>query len=341
MKLSVIIPVYNVEQYLPECLNSILSQSFSDFEIICVNDGSTDNSLRVLKDFEQKDNRVIVIDKENEGSGVARNAALEIAKGEYVYFVDGDDWLEDNALEQMVFKADELNTDILIFGGLSCYETDYPRPLGEGDIADKQGESCNVGRGYKKKSGGYSADKLPKKYLNKIFSADDIKKDIFKFPSTAWTKLYRREFLIQNDIKFQLIKAGQDQLPFFHSMILAKRIALLPKNLYCYRKNRKGAVTATKKKKNFSPIYVFYAIEELLEKLDKIDEYQDIFIDKYFSKATSWLGKFQDDLKEEYYKEYKKLLEHIKTKYPASRWRNFNPKINDGYWILKLKQFLN
>lgn len=313
MKLSIIIPVYNVEQYLPKCLDSILNQSFKDLEVICVNDGSTDNSLDILKEYKSKDNRVVILDKENEGSGVARNCAIDIAKGEYIYFVDSDDWLEDNALETMIHKADELNTDILIFGGLSYYE----------DIG---------------KAGGYSKDKLPLKYFDRIFSSKDIKSDIFKFPSTAWTKLYKKDFLIKNNIRFQHIKVGQDQLPFFHSMIIAERIAILPENLYCYRKNRKGAVTAVKKKKNFSPIYVFYGIEELLEKLSKIDEYKYIFVNRYFSKATSWLGRFQDDLKKDYFNEYTKLLEHVKEKYPFGWWKKFNPSIKDGYWILKFKQ---
>lgn len=314
-KLSIVIPVYNVENYIPQCLESILNQSFKDLEVICVNDGSTDNSLSVLQDYKAKDDRIIIIDKKNEGSGIARNAGLSIAKGEYVYYVDGDDWIEDNALEKIIVKADELNTDILIFGGLSYYE----------------------GKG---KNGGYSADKLPKKYFNKVFSSKDIKKDIFKFPSTAWTKLYRRDFLIKNNIKFQDIKAGQDQLPFFHSMIKAERIALLPENIYCYRKNRKGAVTSVKKKKSFSPIYVFYGVEEMLKSENLLDEYKNVFVNKYFSKATSWLGKFQDDLKHDYYLEYMKLLEHIKSEYPTGWWVKFNPKEKNGYWLLKVKQFI-
>ena len=314
VKLSIIIPVYNVENYISQCLESIFSQSFKDFEIICVNDGSSDNSLGVLQNFKAKDDRIIIIDKKNEGSGIARNAGLAMAKGDYVYFVDGDDWIEDNALEKMVSKADELKTDILIFGGLSYYNN-------------------------KGKNGGYSTDKFSKKYLDKVFSSKDIKKDIFKFPSTAWTKLYRHDFLIKNNIKFQDIKAGQDQLPFFHSMIKAERIALLPQNLYCYRKNRKGAVTAAKKKKNFSPVYVFYGIEEMLKSENLLDEYKNIFVNKYLSKATSWLGKFQDDLKSEYYSEYMKLLEHVKKEYPYGWWMEFNPKEKDGYWILKLKQY--
>lgn len=307
-KLSIIIPVYNLEQYISKCLDSILKQSFKDFEIICVNDGSTDNSLAELQKY--RDERVIIIDKKNEGSGIARNSGLAIARGEYVFFVDGDDWLEENSLQKMIDEADRLKTDILIFGGLSYY--------------DNKGQN-----------GGYSVNKLPKKYLNKVFSAEDIKKDIFKFPSTPWSKLYRRDLLQKNNIKFQDIKVGQDQLPFFHSMITAERIALLPENLYCYRKNRRGSATTVKKKKNFSPIYVFYAVEELLQNNGKLTDYKDVFVKKYFSKATSWLGKFQDDLKEEYFSEYLKLLSHIQTEY--GMYKHFKPSIKDGYWMLKLK----
>ena len=273
-KISIIIPVYNVQDYLAMCLDSVCYQSMKDIEIICVNDGSTDNSLAVLHAYKRRDKRIIIIDKENEGSGVARNTGLKIARGEYVYFVDGDDWLEQDVLLKASKKADETNADIVIFGGSSCYVKD------NGKI--------------NKNSGGYSADKLPKKYLNKVFSAEDIKKDIFKFPSTAWTKLYKHQFLVDNNILFQEIKVGQDQLPFF---------------------------------------------QDLLKKLDKIDDYQKVFVNRYFSKATSWLGKFQDDIKEEYFEEYMKLLVHIKQDYPFGWWVKFNPKISDGYWKLKFKQF--
>ena len=228
-KLSIIIPVYNVEKYLPKCLGSILEQPFKDLEVICVNDGSTDGSLDVLQKIKKNDDRVVIIDKKNEGSGIARNIGLSTAQGEYVYFIDSDDWLEDDVLARIIAKADELQTDILVFGGLSYYN----------------------GKG---QNGAYSKNKLPKKYFGKVVSAKDIKKDIFKFPSTAWTKLYRRSFLIKNEIKFQNIRAGQDQLPFFHSMITAERIAILPENIYCYQKNREGSVTSVKKKKSFSPI---------------------------------------------------------------------------------------
>lgn len=309
-KLSIIIPVYNVEKYLPKCLGSILEQPFKDLEVICVNDGSTDGSLDVLQKIKKNDDRVVIIDKKNEGSGIARNIGLSTAQGEYVYFIDSDDWLEDDALAKIIAKADELQTDILVFGGLSYYN----------------------GKG---QNGAYSKNKLPKKYFGKVVSAKDIKKGIFKFPSTAWTKLYRRSFLIKNEIKFQNIRAGQDQLPFFHSMITADRIAILPENIYCYQKNREGSVTSIKKKKSFSPIYVFYGIEEMLEKTGMKEEYRNIFVTKYFSKATSWLGKFDKDLKPQYFEEYSKLLKHVQEKYGL--YKNFHPEITDGYLKLKLR----
>lgn len=320
-KISVIMPVYNVANYVGNCLDSITSQTLYDIEIICVNDGSSDNSLEILNTYAQKDKRIIVINKKNEGSGIARNTGLKIATGEYIHFIDSDDWLDnDKVLAEIYKKASAEKLDILVFGGLSCYTEDN-------------------GKIHKSK-GGYSLKSLPLKYQRGIYSYKDIKKDIFKFPSTAWTKLYRREFLTQNNIVFQNLGVGQDQLPFFHSMITAQRIAVLNKCLYCYRKNRPNSAMTVKKKKNFSPIYVVEGIEELLIKLGRIEEYDSIFIDKYFAKATSWLGKFEPDLKPDYYKEYMRLLKHLQEKYPKGWWKYFKPNVEDSYKTLKIKQFL-
>ena len=91
---SIIIPVYNASKYLYRCLDSILNQTFRDFELILINDGSTDNSLEILREYETKDSRIIVIDKPNEGVSAARNQGIEIAKGEYIMFCDSDDYVE-------------------------------------------------------------------------------------------------------------------------------------------------------------------------------------------------------------------------------------------------------
>ena len=112
--MSVIVPVYNVENYLKKCLDSILNQTFKEFELIVVNDGSTDKSLGILKNYEARYDNIIIINKQNEGQGVARNKALEICKGEYIAFVDSDDYIEPNMLQSMYNKSLEKNLDIVV-----------------------------------------------------------------------------------------------------------------------------------------------------------------------------------------------------------------------------------
>ena len=114
IKISIIIPVYNAEQYLEQCLESVIKQSLKEIEIICVNDGSIDNSLRILEEYSRKDNRIIMINQENGGSSKARNSALQIAKGEYCLNIDSDDWIEEGYFEAIYNKAKKENLDIVI-----------------------------------------------------------------------------------------------------------------------------------------------------------------------------------------------------------------------------------
>ena len=124
-KISVIIPVYNVEKYLRECLDSVVNQTMRDIEIICVNDGSTDNSLDILKEYAAKDDRIIVINQTNGFVGSARNNGLKIAKGEYIQFVDSDDYLELNACETAYKYALQYNADVVVFGNKN-----FPEQIG-------------------------------------------------------------------------------------------------------------------------------------------------------------------------------------------------------------------
>ena len=104
-KVSIIVPVYNVEEYLVKCLDSLVNQTLKEIEIICINDGSTDNSLEILNTYAQKDSRITIIDKKNEGVSAARNTGLNISKGEYIMFVDSDDYLE---LPNVFFKEEDV-----------------------------------------------------------------------------------------------------------------------------------------------------------------------------------------------------------------------------------------
>ncbi len=111
--ISVIIPVYNTEEYLPRCLDSILNNTYKNLQVICVNDGSVDNSLRILNEYASKDSRVLVIDKENEGVSVARNVGLEYAQGEYISFIDSDDWIHNNYFELLYKESIKNSVDVI------------------------------------------------------------------------------------------------------------------------------------------------------------------------------------------------------------------------------------
>lgn len=113
-KISIIVPVYNREEYLEKCIKSIIEQDFKSIEIICVNDGSTDNSLKILKRLSKQDERIIIIDKENGGSSSARNAALKIAKGKYCLNIDSDDWIEQGYFKALYERAEKDDLDITI-----------------------------------------------------------------------------------------------------------------------------------------------------------------------------------------------------------------------------------
>ncbi len=114
-KISIIVPVYNVEKYLRRCLNSLVNQTLQQIEIILINDGSTDNSLKILHEYAMRDNRITVLSQNNSGCSLTRNAGLNVAKGEYIWFVDADDWVEVNAAELTYKEAMKYNADIVCF----------------------------------------------------------------------------------------------------------------------------------------------------------------------------------------------------------------------------------
>ena len=112
IKVSVIVPVYNVEKYLERCLDALVNQTLTDIEIICVNDGSTDNSLEILDRYSKKDERIFVLNQENKGVSIARNEALKLAKGEFIGFVDSDDWVDIDYYEKLYNAAKNNDCDI-------------------------------------------------------------------------------------------------------------------------------------------------------------------------------------------------------------------------------------
>ena len=140
-KLSIIVPVYNASKYLERCLDSVINQTLKEIEIICINDGSSDNSKTILENYAKKDNRIKIINQKNLGLSASRNKGIKYANGEYIFFVDADDWIELNTCEITYNFAKEKNLDLLLFGAknidddgityddnyynLSCFENEY------------------------------------------------------------------------------------------------------------------------------------------------------------------------------------------------------------------------
>lgn len=195
--ISIIIPVYNVEQYLRHCLDSLLGQTYKNFEVICVDDGSTDGSLDILYQYATKDKRVQVITQQNQFAGVARNNGLKYAKGEYLLFLDSDDFFEKDMLANVYAKAVEDKADICLFGArrydhISQQFSDMPWIL--------------------------RTQYFPK-YIP--FSAKDSKDYIFALSSPCpWSKLFRRKFIEENGLKFMPLKRTNDL--FFVEAALSK-----------------------------------------------------------------------------------------------------------------------
>ena len=209
MRFSIIIPVYNVEQYLRNCLDSVVAQNYSDYEVICVNDGSTDGSLEILREYESKHTNIVVFDSSNGGTASARNIGLENAHGDYIWFVDSDDWIDKNALQLLHDELAFTNLDILCFNGKLKYEVDG-RVEQDAGFADSQ-------------LGGWE-------YYNKYALA----KRKFHFVCVV-LRLYRREFLLTNNLFFEKCISHEDNLWIPKVLYYAQLVSVIPESLYVYR----------------------------------------------------------------------------------------------------------
>ena len=205
MKISVIVPFYNVESYFSRCITSILNQSFSDFELILVNDGSTDNSLNIANSFAKNDNRVIVVSQKNAGQASARNHGLKVAKGEYIAFVDSDDWVENYMLERLITVIEAYDADVV-----QCrFEFD------------------NEYTGAKKEYRRFNVKQLVN---HKDIIIDSLLvKNILVSP---WAKLFRRSFLIDNNLFFEEGIVNEDTLFTLKFACYVKNIQFINDNLY-------------------------------------------------------------------------------------------------------------
>ncbi len=219
---SIIIPIYNEELYLSECLYSVINQTYSNLEIICVDDGSTDDSLRILREYEEKDKRIRVLTQQNQYAGVARNKGIDNSKGDYLFFLDADDYISEKFIDTMVGLIERDNSDIAI-----CRYKAYD-----------QKNHCDL-----------YPEPMIDKYLNipKSFDPKDYSDWIFNISGGwAWDKLYRSVFVKDNNIRFQKIRVANDGLFVNTSLVLSHRISFTYEKLITHRINVKTSLENTR-----------------------------------------------------------------------------------------------
>lgn len=216
MKISVILCAYNEERFINKAIESILNQSLNDFELIVVNDGSTDSTLDIINSY--NDNRIRLINQKNIGLGASRNKAMKLARGEYVAFLDGDDWFRSDALEIAYSEAKSQNTDITIF------QIKY--------FDDETGEFSD--------NDWFNLNSFDESFDNRTFNPDECSSFLFDLSVNACQKIYRNEFLSQSGAEFVEGIFFEDMPFFFEIFLKAKRISIIRKRLYYHRKHSKS-----------------------------------------------------------------------------------------------------
>ena len=252
-KISVIIPVFNTDKYLGQCIESIINQTFKDIEIVCINDGSTDNSLKILEEYAQKDNRVRVISQENQGVSIARNRGIVEARGEYLIFVDSDDFLCNECLEEAIENICTYDADILCFG---------LNRVVNGNVIPR--EDCQ--------------------YLSELPTLENIP----HFLQNAAAKLFDSNFIKQNNILFpENIKTCEDGLFCLLCLYHNARFSYLDKCLYNYLIGREGSACTQQKTIVQTDIEAFKYILNTQDFKNTKDEFKIITIEKFF-KHFEW-----------------------------------------------------
>ena len=233
--ISVIVPVYKVEPYLARCVDSILAQTYTDFELILVDDGSPDNCGIICDEYAKKDSRVRVIHQQNGGLSAARNAGLEAAKGSFITFIDSDDFIDQHALEQLYGALASNKADVAVsafFRFTNESEITAPNQIEAGVRCISGEEACQ----------------------------EIYRKDYIKF-TTSWGKLYRADLF--RDVRFPVGKINEDEATTYKLYLASEKVAVLKDQLYYYRFNPNGIMQT----KTFSNAADYY---EALEERERI-----------------------------------------------------------------------
>lgn len=234
---SVVIPVYNVEKYVEQCLDSVLRQTYRNIEIICVDDASTDNSLAILRKYADLDKRIRIIENvENLGVAFSRNVGFSQVKGKYIYYLDSDDYIELETIEKLYDYAEQYETECIYFNSKILQETEgigYPR-------------LC------------FDSKDIEKKVYNGPFFFK-ILKDYRAYSNSVWRYFWRTDFLVNNDLKFENGLLAEDQVFSLRAILSVKRIMAVNESYHIYRR-REGTLSTKENPLKMISIFKNYCI---------------------------------------------------------------------------------
>jgi glycosyltransferase involved in cell wall biosynthesis len=245
MFFSVIVPVYNVEKYLHECVDSVLSQTFEDFELILVDDGSNDNSGAICDEYEKKDSRVTVIHKQNGGQSTARNEGVKNARGEYALFIDSDDMFADNSVFEQIKNKITKNTDIVVFRYFKYFE-------------DGRKDSCGINL-----SEITTDDKT--EFIKQL-----VKRDAFF--CSCWSKCTKISILKDNNIEFDTSLSCEDMDWYYNVVLKAEHFEVIDKPFVYYRQRANSVTSSFKKKSITDYIYTIQKWGGIFKEMENQDE---------------------------------------------------------------------
>ena len=304
-KVTVIVPVYNSEKYIGRCLDSILKQTYEDFEILVVNDGSKDNSQNIINKYKKNySEKITYVEQENKGVATTRNESIKKADSEYIMFVDNDDYLDKDYIETFVKTIEDGKYDVVLGG--------YRRPNENGKILRKQ-----------------------------ILEDYEWSKLIIMAP---WAKIYRKQFLIDNDITFLSNNIGEDNYFNLKAMFATNKIKIIPYIGYNWYFNTKSVSNTTQK--NIKQLQVFELLNNCYEMLNRSGILKNNYniIKTYFTRYIIWLILFS--CKKLDYKtistKYDKLFAWLKERFPEyEKYRVYKGEVRNIKLITKFFMFLH
>lgn len=298
-RISVVLPVFNGERYIKKAIDSVLNQSLDDFELIIVNDGSTDNTLEIINGFNDK--RIILINQENRGPGAARNRALEIAKGEYVMFLDCDDWFFEDAFETAYSEASQKDTDITIF------------------------QIIKFDSGNFSENNWFNLNNFNETFENRVFNPHECRDFLFDISVSACQKIFKREFLNKINARFPEGIYFEDMPFFFYTFLNAERISIIKKHLYV-RQKHPGSITESVDSKFLDTVPAGQILMDIFIESGFYDMYRfDLLAFKVNGPRYALMG-IEDKYKEELYWLIKDDYEEIrKTKYYGDYLEDLGP----------------